>query len=285
MEVADSTNVLVLLAEEELTRIRTASDRFWTSRLLQMSSKDTRQRSDSAGFLKSYQKAAEIVSLKSSLLGSVLDEFLLSQANVSAGSNADALNKSIFHILSILRHVRLRSLYALSGWQANESEINEARTTLQHWFENDTKSARKCLWHAGSVFQALRTKTHFACFEPFNLLIAALVIWAYCLLRPQVPRAAAMEQLNHYDGGRPAVKIDQLSHQTAVDAWIQGNNEIVHLTGAGILSGPEGARRVMRELHRILMSRTGWSAVCRGIAFAVEQLMSGGRPDFSEEHA
>ncbi|KAJ6194239.1 hypothetical protein J3E72DRAFT_271659 [Bipolaris maydis] len=97
------------------------------------------------------------------------------------------------HVLSILRHVSLTAVYAFSGWEADRSETQEARTftdreALQHWLQ-------------------------------------------HCSCRK------------------------------------------IHLAGLGMLEGPEGAKRVIKEYRNILKSRVGWFDIRDALAFLAEQLL------------
>ncbi|KAJ5057231.1 hypothetical protein J3E74DRAFT_293649 [Bipolaris maydis] len=116
------------------------------------------------------------------------------------------------HVLSILRHVSLTAVYAFSGWEADRSETQEARTYLENWISNDMSSVRRCLWHA-----------------------------------------AYREALQH---------------------WLQHCScRKIHLAGLGMLEGPEGAKRVIKEYRNILKSRVGWFDIRDALAFLAEQLL------------
>jgi len=273
----ETTDVMVSLAEERLNKTRIVLDRFLTARLHRVCSSTVAQRSNTSNTPQNGSAAQENLQLASELLDPALEVLLMPSANTRARTGINSSDESILHVMSILRHVQLRDIYAFSGWQADESEILESRRRLQKWIDHEHESVRKCIWHAGSAFRLLRSKTHMTCFEPFNLLIAALTIWTYCILQPQSATATELH-------ARHSVRIDQLIECRDVDEWIRGRGNIIHLTGIGTLVGRDGARRLMVELHKVLLSRIGWTEACRGLAFAIEQVLSEKRPTYREEH-
>jgi len=273
----DTTDVMASLAEERLNKNRIVLDRFLTARLHGICSSAIAQRSDTTSTPQHGSTAQESLQLDTELLDQVLEFLLVPGANACAKMGINSPDESLLHIMSILRHVQLRDIYAFSGWQADESEILESKRRLQKWIEHEHESVRKCIWHAGSAFRLLRSKTHLTCFEPFNLLIAALTIWTYCILQPQSTTATESR-------ARHPVRIDQLTERCDVDEWIKGNGNIIHLTGVGTLVGRDGARRLMVELHKVLLSKTGWIEACRGLVFAIEQVLSEKLPTYREEH-
>lgn len=273
----DTTDVMVSLAEERLNKTRIVSDQFLTTRLRRIFSNAVAQRSNTTTSPQQESTAQEYSQLTSELLDPALEVLLMPGANTRPSTGLSVPDESTLNTMSILRHVRLREIYAFSGWQADESEILESRRYLQNWIDHEQTSVRKCIWHAGSTFRLLRSKTHMACFEPFNLLVAGLAIWTYCILQPL--SKTATESPAH----RP-VRIDQLTEHRDVDEWIRGQGTRIHLTGVGTLVGQESARRLMAELHKVLLSKIGWTKTCQGLAFAIEQVLSGERPGFPEEH-
>lgn len=195
----------------------------------------------------------------------------MAETDDDEGRSGILANDCSLHIMAILQQIDLRAIYAFSRWEADDLQRQEAADYLRKWFRN-AQLLRKCLWHAAKVFHTLRHKSRFACFDPFHILIAALVLWAYCTLDVD----ASLEN-------RVPVRIDLIRHSERQD-WIKGDSQItsIHITGLGTLQGPVGARRIIDELHKILLSRTGWTEACHGIAFAMGQVLSGRRPCVKE---
>ena len=184
------------------------------------------------------------------------------------------LDKPLFHVLSIIRHIPLQSIYAFSGWRASNSEIIEAGLHLKNWIESKPRTLRICLWHAGSVFRILRDKVHLSCFEPFALLIATLLIWTCCMLGPLVAAADRQDS---------TVRIDRLVNQLQIQQWLEQEKYLIHLTGVGTVFGYDGAQRLMLELSSLLRTKLGWPGTRLGLAYCAEQVMSGQLPQAPEE--
>lgn len=184
-----------------------------------------------------------------------------------AKQNEDVTSQSSLHILSILRLVSLRAVYAFSGWDANDRQVHEARAYLERWVREDSQSLRKCLWHASLVFQTLRNRKRLSCFHVFYMLIASLILWIYCVLTG-VPGTVSKAE------NGDAIRLDKVEW-ASLSSWLTGESKRIHLTGLGILEGAQGARRVLEELHKTLLSGTEWASLRRGIAHAVEQVLSG----------
>lgn len=220
------------------------------------------------------------LSYRSTLIDRLLEHHL--EKGVGSGHRSGFATDCSLHILSILRHVSLTAVYAFSGWEADSRERQEARNYLENWILNDMASVRRCLWHAACVFRDLRNTSHFSCFDSFFILISTLVIWTYCILGSKIPYRAGGACFMH----REPVRIDSFKDFDALQHWLQhcGHRKI-HLTGLGILEGPEGAKRMIEEYRSILRSRIGWFNLRDALAFLAEQLLADRlprRPDSEE---
>ncbi|KLP02444.1 unnamed protein product [Fusarium fujikuroi] len=135
-----------------------------------------------------------------------------------------------YHILLILRHVSLRMLYAFSGWQATQDQIDEAKEYLRAWMRENPSAARRCLWHAVRAFRILRNKQHFACDDSFSLLLAALFMWAFDLLMPSSSYGAVSQEDSQTVHKRPT-RIDLLRDADEVKSWVEEGSHRTHITG------------------------------------------------------
>lgn len=181
------------------------------------------------------------------------------------------------HLFSILRQVDLKTIYSFSGWQANEREIEAAKRDLRSWMRHNPASARMCLCHAVKIFSTLRSRHHFAHCDPFCLLISTLFIWSFnefvlCELSPTIQETS--------DGREPpSLRLDRLVERRPLEEWIQnGGNVRIHIMGVGPLNGRRSSQRLLMECRKILLSRSGWSGLCCGIANAIAQILRGERP-------
>jgi hypothetical protein len=113
-------------------------------------------------------------------------------------------------------------------------------------------------------------------FEVFYTLVAALIIWTYCMLEPG--RKYQGQQSNHKSA--EAVRLDKVE-LSSLSGWLKGEKRTIHLTGLGVLEGPSGAKRVLEEFRGALLSGSEWAAVRRGIVHAVDQVISGNKAHLS----
>lgn len=187
--------------------------------------------------------------------------------------------KPLFHLMSVLRQVPLRHLFAFSRWRATEAESEESKCYLQSWMERDPVAARRCLWHAAMVLSSMRSKKQHACHEPFTLLISVSMIWAFDMLA----KPCEAEDWESIETGRdekgPPTRIDRLKTFEQVERWAkEGRNDCVLLTGIGILRGPESSRRLLIECRKILSSGTAWARLRYAILHGVNEVLQGRPP-------
>lgn len=210
---------------------------------------------------------------RSCLINQAIDQSIVEALSSDhAKQNGDVAENCSLHFLSLLRLVSLRAVYAFSGWEADDHQVCEARVYLETWVREDVQSARKCLWHAALLFQKLRNKSCMSCFDVFYILIASLILWIYCMLGTK----NGVEGGTSKTKGGDAVRLDKVEW-SSLSGWLTGESGRIHLTGLGTLDGSQGAKRVLEELHKTLLSGTEWAPLRRGIAHAVGQVLSGNK--------
>ncbi|KAJ5758394.1 hypothetical protein N7520_005550 [Penicillium odoratum] len=183
--------------------------------------------------------------------------------------------KTIFHLLGIIRHIPLKQLYAYSGWYASEQDIAAAEAYLTGWMRENPTLSRRCVAHAGALLGEIRLAPTTACYHYFCLLIAVLFLWAFERLK----RDVVLEQPSQLDSLGTLLKIDQFHDPIVRERWVQGDSGIlVHITGVGILSSPGSSQRLLKELLRVLGSRTGWPTLRKGLMVCVSTLLNEATP-------
>ncbi|KIW14156.1 hypothetical protein PV08_06937 [Exophiala spinifera] len=176
----------------------------------------------------------------------------------------------IFPLLALLRRVSLTTVHAMSGWQANEEQIQVARATLSSWMKNDAVVARTCLRHAVVIFSALRAKTHFGHYDALSMLAAALYIWAYDQLVENEAKDPQHSQI---------LRLDKPVGQDARTRWMdEARSTYIHIPGIGILDGRTSPLRTLQELRRVLKTRTGWPEIRTSLVTLIGHLLQGRRP-------
>ncbi|KAL1860708.1 hypothetical protein Daus18300_009051 [Diaporthe australafricana] len=113
----------------------------------------------------------------------------------------EASGKRVFHLISMLRNIRRRHLYALSGWRATDAEADAAKDALSAWMHNNRETARECLLHAGALFSDVRSQTYKVSFDPYFFLIPIIYMWAYQKLSPDSDSGANIKPILRVDCG------------------------------------------------------------------------------------
>ncbi|KAL3447835.1 hypothetical protein BJX65DRAFT_317959 [Aspergillus insuetus] len=200
-----------------------------------------------------------------------------SSAASSAIRDVPDMRDTFFHLLSILRHIPLDTLYTYSGWYASKDDISSAQAYLRTWFQDNPTLSRECVTHAGALVGKIRSSPTLSCYDPFCLLISVMFLWTFERLRPDSP--AATEPTLQASEPPIIFKLDQCHDETIRGRWLWSDpGVLVHITGVGLLSSPGATRRLLQEFIRIIKSHTGWPTLCRGLVVCVSELINGVAP-------
>lgn len=209
----------------------------------------------------------------------ILDELLdaESYAQLSHRQNKDFL----VHVLAILRHVPLVTLYRATGWETDEAGMAKAKTHVMSFFRHNRSTALKCLWHAAIIFTDLSHARLFACYDALNLCVAVCYIWCF------VEFKHGEREIRRTSGARhdsAIVRLDTLATKTELEQWIRsvGIAEI-HITGVGLLSGSNSRLLLLNDAIKTLTRQPAWSGLCQGLTSAFEKLKSGKMPHLEPE--
>ena len=191
----------------------------------------------------------------------------------------------VVHVLAILRRIPLTTLYRATGWQTDEDGKAASGLRLGRFLHRDDTAARKCLWHAATIFMELRNVRHFACYDAFSLCVAVCYIWSYAHLGPEARRPASQSvDANPSLPQRATLRLDGLPRRRDVERWIMtGGDTDIHVTGIGLLSGSNSRFLLLTEAIRILTNQPAWSGFCRGLAMTFVQLRRGELPNHDKE--
>ncbi|KAJ5482567.1 hypothetical protein N7475_001379 [Penicillium sp. IBT 31633x] len=182
----------------------------------------------------------------------------------SAKPDYIAARDVVHHVLCLLRQVPLTMLETFAGWQGEDGERDMSTLGLKHWMDNNASSSRKCLWHAVCVYSTLKVKQRFACHEPLCFLVAFFYIWAFdtFVVAPEIKKPEA------------STKVIRLLNTREISVWIaEGPNTQLDLVGVGSLTGKESSLRLLTEMCLDFVKRKSWQGLCRGLAYAVDQLL------------
>lgn len=182
-----------------------------------------------------------------------------------------ATESKFYHIFSIARSFRLRSLYAFSRWQATEAETKAAGQEILVRMQRDPARARRCVLHAGAVFGSIRSDNHNAHFDPFCLLVATLYLWAYQQLVVDDLKAPSSSPALT---SKETLRIDKWLDTQTANSWVNEDAQFqIHLTGVGVIQGLDGSVRLLKESIRILTHQLKWSVLGRGIAQGMKSIL------------
>lgn len=127
---------------------------------------------------------APILKFLTTLLDKQLAKWRPSMDSITSNSGSLSTSDLLSHLLLLLRRVTLKQLHAFTGWESSETDHVFVKRDLQLWMQKDHTSARECLWHAISIYNCLRTKQHFSCYDPYIYLVSTLYILAFDRLGP-----------------------------------------------------------------------------------------------------
>jgi hypothetical protein len=177
------------------------------------------------------------------------------------------LQDPIVHVISILRDIPLRTIYASVGWQANVPEMQRTRERLKEYLRCNQITARICLWHAAQVYLSMRNHRYPAYYACLSFVIAV----TYILLYDQI--------LGETDPQGDLIRLDRLKEKTDADIWARdGESSRVHITGIGILNSTESSRRLLVGAANILRSQRPWRNMSESLADCFAQMSEGRRP-------
>ncbi|KAF5662931.1 hypothetical protein FCIRC_11368 [Fusarium circinatum] len=202
---------------------------------------------------------------ENALLDTTIDQLTLKNM-----SNPGDCAETIFHVIAILRLIPLETLHSATGWETNKEQMFKSKMHLNDFFKNNGVKARKCLWHATCIFKTTRSSRRLACYDALSLTVAMGYIYCYSDTRASLSSTPS----------RPVItRLDQLQDTKAIERWIEsGGDNVVHLTGVGILDGSDRCVRFLRDLERTLVSQIAWRGFCRAFASSFAQLRRGETP-------
>jgi hypothetical protein len=180
------------------------------------------------------------------------------------------MHDPLVHVVSILRDIPLRIIYASVGWQAKVTEMRRTRERLKEYLLRNPSTARICLWHAAQIHSSARNYRYPAYYAPLSFTIAV----SYILLYDQI--------LAHTDTQGQVIRLDKVREKTDVDAWVSdGEGSRVHITGIGILNSSESSRRLLVDAGNILRSQRPWRNMAEPLADCFAEMSQNRRPGTS----
>ncbi|CAI9638112.1 unnamed protein product [Alternaria burnsii] len=194
-------------------------------------------------------------------------EDAIASTHLSCHAGDHTMYDPVVHVISILRNIPLRMIYASVGWQANLAEMQKTRERLKEYLRRNPDTARICLWHAAQIYAFTRNDRHPAYYATLSFAIAV----TYILLYDQI--------LSQKNTSRDLVRLDKIKEKTDITAWARdGEGSRVHITGIGILHSTESSQRLLADAGNILRSQRPWRGISEDLVACFAQLSQGRMP-------
>ncbi|KAL4894160.1 hypothetical protein BDV59DRAFT_207213 [Aspergillus ambiguus] len=194
----------------------------------------------------------------------------------SVSNNTPTFIKVIYHVTNIMRRTPLSCLYALSGWQVTVEQMAAAATSLSHWMQQNPVLARETFLQAAALYSALHGETGGAGCHHLAFLVAALYIWAYCI----VGKGAGVHPIAHEthetrQTSQP-LRLDKDVPDDVKESWVRGTLDApIYVKSAGIVNGTESAIRVLKGFRCSLANQRSWHSLRHGLIYAISEMIDG----------
>ncbi|KAL6703952.1 hypothetical protein ACN47E_008890 [Coniothyrium glycines] len=279
-----------LVALEELTRLSPCDEHLWTcqgastwstakERMLTPQKSPLTTLCETLGSYAGTRTFLDTLRTSTLVTSALTTELRKSLESTIAGamtSHSTALSHAstdgcLAHVIAILRHVPLKTLYAVLGWRTSESGMRLSRDKMQRFVQSKSSVARQCLVHATCIFASLRASQHWAFHDPLSLCMALHYIIAY-----------DCATCHPGEGEGEVIRLDRDGQE--LNDWLaRGGTVRLHITGIGILNGRQSVTRSIVDAVKTLKSRTAWQGLSRGLAACFEQSLRGEMPSYAAE--
>lgn len=217
-------------------------------------------------------------------LDRTIDSFTLTEREQNVDGNS--CKETLLHVLGILRRVPLKTLHSATGWRADVDQIRRARAKICDFFQDQPREARRCLWHATCIFRSTRNTRLLACYDTFSVMVSTCYLYCYCELNhTSYAQSNTLSRSGHVSQQEPAVRLDRLRDRSSIENWIQDSScqRPIHLTGIGLLKGPDQSARLLNDVGKTLSSQIAWRGFACAFATCFKRLGQGGNPSLLEE--
>jgi hypothetical protein len=223
------------------------------------------------------------------IFGNALDVLLrhgCSQAFDSTASRSIANDFAIAsRVFTILSFTPARLLFPFSRWQTSDRGTGDARKELFKIVQQDTRRTRYCMYQAAQLFQHFRTIKALSHTDTIFLLICTLYMLLYVELvvtRDTDPQNARLSP-NTSIAGAKVIRLDQLTSEDAVEAWLTLRNpHRLHVTGIGLLDADRSVARLSKESSNIMANSASTSNLAAALSVIMTSHATGDVPDFQE---
>lgn len=145
----------------------------------------------------------------------------------------------------------------------SEEDVRFDRQRVRQWATEDQHKARLAMIHAGVGFWHIRRYSAGGFYEPSNIFLSTIAIWAY----GSFSQLLASNQQNQResspsssDSSAPMwIRLDRPTDDELVQLYVKhGTRMKATITGVGNISGAKGPQRALKEGRKILRELTNW---------------------------
>jgi hypothetical protein len=168
------------------------------------------------------------------------------------------------HILNLVLFM------AGDGPPRTEEEVRRDRQQVRQWATEDQYKARLAMIHAGVGFWHVRRYSSSGFYEPSNVFLATIAIWAFGSFSQLLGKDQQSQRESSPSGSDSStptsIRLDRPTDDELVQLYIKsGANMKATITGVGNISGPKGPQRALKEGCKILSELTNWGIGARYI--------------------
>lgn len=160
---------------------------------------------------------------------------------------------------------------------ASQTQYHEDRSEVLRWFIQDQYKARLALVHAGAVFWHVRRYSHDSMLEPFAVLLATLVVWAYATSSQAIEQQQRQGLANSETNGQsqqattssrnqyqnrdsesdpidlPFINLDRLCDDELIQMYVlHGSRMKGFMAGIGDITKASASVKILREGAKII---------------------------------
>lgn len=176
------------------------------------------------------------------------------------------LHLSRLFLLTPTQHLQTLATEALLNSAVDSAKAAKARSHILQWALRDQYKARLSVIHAGALLWHVRRYSSGSFLEPFGILIATLVVWAYSTsvnLARQQPQAFNPENSNENDNASSQrshradleedpeptfLHLDRPCDDEMVQLYVRlGHKMSGHLSKVGDISLPDAPRKILKQ--------------------------------------
>jgi hypothetical protein len=174
-------------------------------------------------------------------------------------------------LLTPYEHI-LNLVLFMAGETPSRSEegVRCDRQRVRQWATEDQHKARLAMIHAGVGFWHIRRYSTGGFYEPSNVFLSTIAIWAYGSFSQLLASNQQTQRESSHSGSDSSaptsIRLDRPTDDELVQLYVrQGARMKATIAGVGNISGPKGPHKALKEGRKILRELTNWGIGARYI--------------------